>query len=91
MTVYSRSYDEQYPVICMDEKPLQFLAEARGRIKTAAGQAERIDDEYIRKDKQFPHFCIFIIIAHYLYIIRIYIVDVLSFLNPFLLWGQSPK
>ena len=25
LEVYSRPYDEDYPVICMDEKPVQFL------------------------------------------------------------------
>jgi len=75
----------------MDGKPLQLLADVRSKINTITDQAERIDNEYIRKDKQFPHFCILIIIVHHLYIIRIDIVDVLSFLNLFLLWGQSPK
>ena len=49
LAVYSRSYDEQYPVICMDEKPLQLLAEARNKINMTIGQVERIDNEYIRK------------------------------------------
>ena len=29
LEVYSRPYDERYPVVCMDEKPLQLLAHAR--------------------------------------------------------------
>lgn len=29
LEVYSRPYDKAYPVLCMDEKPLQLLAEAR--------------------------------------------------------------
>ena len=29
LEVYSRPYDEHYPVVCMDEKPLQLLAHAR--------------------------------------------------------------
>lgn len=34
LEVYSRPYDERYPVVCMDEKPLQLLADARkGRRK----------------------------------------------------------
>lgn len=49
LEVYSRSYDEEYPVVCMDEKPLQLLADARCRIKIEPGKPERIDNEYIRK------------------------------------------
>lgn len=29
LEVYSRPYDEAYPVICMDEKPVQFFADFR--------------------------------------------------------------
>lgn len=49
LEVYSRPYDDRYPVICMDEKPLQLLAEARRRIKMKPGLEERFDNEYIRK------------------------------------------
>ena len=27
--VYSRPYDKAYPVVCMDEKPVQFFADFR--------------------------------------------------------------
>ena len=46
LAVYCRPYDEARPVICMDEKPLQLLADARPRIKTKG--AELIDSEYVR-------------------------------------------
>jgi len=46
LAVYSRPFDEQNPVICMDEKPLQLLADARPRLKSKDG--EIIDSEYIR-------------------------------------------
>ena len=49
LEVYSRPFDERYPVICMDEKPLQLLAETRRRIKTKPGMEERYDSEYVRK------------------------------------------
>lgn len=49
LEVYSRPYDETHPVVCMDEKPLQLLADARCKIKMVSGKAERIDNEYIRK------------------------------------------
>jgi len=32
LTVYERTYDPMMPVICMDEKPIQFLGETRARI-----------------------------------------------------------
>jgi hypothetical protein len=48
LEVYSRPYNSGVPMICMDEKPLQLLADARGRIGQSAGQSERIDNEYVR-------------------------------------------
>ena len=48
LEVYSRPYDERYPVVCMDEKPLQLLAESRtGRRKRNGALIQ--DSEYIRK------------------------------------------
>jgi hypothetical protein len=49
LAVYRRPYDPQYPVVCMHEKPLQLLADARGRIKMTPGKEECYDSEYIRK------------------------------------------
>lgn len=47
LEVYSRPYDEHFPVVCMDEKPLQLLAEARkGRRKQNGTMIQ--DSEYIR-------------------------------------------
>jgi len=48
LDVYSRPYDSDFPVICMDEKPLQLLADGRKRIKAKPGRPERIDNEYVR-------------------------------------------
>ncbi len=48
LEVYSRPYDERYPVVCMDEKPLQLLGEARkGRRKSNGTSIQ--DSEYVRK------------------------------------------
>ena len=48
LEVYSRPYNADYPVVCMDEKPLQLLAEARkGHRKSNGTQIQ--DSEYIRK------------------------------------------
>ena len=46
LAVYSRPYDPLNPVICMDEKPLQLLADARPRLSSEKG--EIIDSEYVR-------------------------------------------
>lgn len=48
LEVYSRPYDERFPVVCMDEKPLQLLAEARqGRRKKNGALIQ--DSEYVRR------------------------------------------
>ena len=48
LDVYEQSFDKSFPVICMDEKPLQLLDEARGPIPMETGKPERQDGEYIR-------------------------------------------
>jgi len=60
LNIYQRPYDPLLPVICMDEKPIQFLDEARQRIKAKPlrvdpdtdivkeGSTEKIDSEYVR-------------------------------------------
>lgn len=34
LDVYSRPYNEDYPVVCMDEKPVQFFDDARKGFKS---------------------------------------------------------
>ena len=47
LEVYSRPYDRRFPVVCMDEKPLQLLADARqGRRKKNGALIQ--DSEYVR-------------------------------------------
>jgi hypothetical protein len=46
--VYARPYDPAYPVVVMDEKPLQLLADARPGVPAKPGQVAREDSEYIR-------------------------------------------
>ena len=46
--VYARPYDRAYPVVVMDEKPLQVLDDARPGTPAAPGQVARQDSEYIR-------------------------------------------
>jgi hypothetical protein len=48
LEVYSRPYNPDYPVVCMDEKPLQLLSDARRKINMAPGRTERVDNEYVR-------------------------------------------
>jgi len=58
--IYQRPYDPKVPVLCMDEKPIQFLDEVRQRIESRPlridqetnlpkpGTLEKIDSEYVR-------------------------------------------
>lgn len=48
LDVYHRPYDEDCPVICMDEKPYQLLDECRQPIPMKPGEVKRYDSEYIR-------------------------------------------
>lgn len=48
LDVYQREYDENCPVVCMDEKPYQLLDESRNPIPMKPGDVKRYDSEYIR-------------------------------------------
>lgn len=48
LDVYHRPYDENCPVICMDEKPYQLLDECRDPLPMKPGNAKREDSEYVR-------------------------------------------
>ena len=48
LSVYARPYDEDYPVICMDEKPIQLFANARKSLRSRDRRIEYEDSEYIR-------------------------------------------
>ena len=48
LEVYSRPYDETLPVICMDEKPVQLLAQAREGFTSNSTGIRYEDNEYIR-------------------------------------------
>ncbi|MPN62995.1 hypothetical protein SDC9_210749 [bioreactor metagenome] len=47
LDLYQQPFDESFPVICMDEKPLQLLDESRAPIPMKPGKPERQDAEYI--------------------------------------------
>ncbi len=47
--VYSRPYNKDYPVICMDEASKQLLGEIRAPLPMRPGDPQRIDSEYKRQ------------------------------------------
>jgi hypothetical protein len=48
LEVYSRPYDPEYPVLCMDEQPVQLLKETRTPIPATINHPRRVDYEYER-------------------------------------------
>jgi len=49
LEVYERPYDEQHPVVCLDEAAKQILGETREPVPMQPGQKERFDNEYERR------------------------------------------
>jgi hypothetical protein len=47
LDVYKQAYDEDYPVVCMDESPKQLIEEIAST-PMKSGQEARVDYEYIR-------------------------------------------
>ena len=45
LDVYARPYDSRYPVLCMDEQPMQLLKETRNPIRGAKNHPRRVDYE----------------------------------------------
>ena len=48
LEVYSRPYDPQRPVVCMDEKPYQLLGHVREPLPAIPGSTKKVDSEYKR-------------------------------------------
>ena len=48
LSVYSRPYDEKHPVVCMDEKPVQFFADFRKGFRSHKDGVQYEDYQYIR-------------------------------------------
>ena len=48
LAVYARPHDPARPVVCMDEKPFQFLGEVRDPLPARPGRDVRQDSEYVR-------------------------------------------
>jgi len=49
LDLYQQPYDPNYPVVNMDEKPVQLIEETRTPIPASPGKPIRDDDEYERK------------------------------------------
>lgn len=48
LDVYKRPYNEDYPVVCMDESPKQLIEDACPSTPMKPGQEARVDYEYVR-------------------------------------------
>jgi len=48
LDIYERPYDSRFPVVCMDEQPVQLIGETRIALPIEPGQLERYDYEYRR-------------------------------------------
>jgi DDE superfamily endonuclease len=48
LEIYAQPYDSRYPVLCMDEQPIQLLKETREPIAGTKKHARRVDYEYER-------------------------------------------
>ena len=48
LSVYALPYDNQRPVVCMDEKPYQLLDHVRESLPARPDSTEKIDNEYKR-------------------------------------------
>jgi DDE superfamily endonuclease len=48
LDTYAQPYDSQYPVVCMDEQPVQLLKEVRTPIPATKTHPRRVDYEYER-------------------------------------------
>lgn len=49
LDVYQGTYDEQHPLVCMDESPKQLRADVQAALPLEAGQPRREDYEYQRE------------------------------------------
>jgi len=49
LALYALPFDERYPTVCLDEKPVVLHADARAGLPPAPGHIERRDYEYERQ------------------------------------------
>src|SRR5687768_8669484 len=50
LDLYAELPDAEYPVVCLDESPIQLIGEVREPIPAEPGQLQRYDYEYRRQD-----------------------------------------
>jgi hypothetical protein len=48
LDIYERPYDAQFPVVCMDEQPVQLIGENRIALPVQPGNSQKYDCEYRR-------------------------------------------
>jgi hypothetical protein len=48
LDTYAQAYDERFPVVCMDEQPVQLLKDTREPIAATKARPRRVDYEYER-------------------------------------------
>jgi hypothetical protein len=48
LDLYERPYDARFPVVCMDEQPVQLIGETRIALSVQTGRSEKYDYEYRR-------------------------------------------
>ena len=48
LDLYQQSYNPEYPLYCMDEKPYQILGESREPLPMRPGDITKVDSEYVR-------------------------------------------
>lgn len=48
LDIYSSDYDDKYPVVCMDEQPIQLVKETQVEIPCAPGKPAKFDYQYER-------------------------------------------
>lgn len=49
LETYEKAYDSRFPVLCMDEQPVQLTGETRVAIPATKSHPQRVDYEYERK------------------------------------------
>ncbi len=49
LTVYHRPYDPLFPVVNMDEQPVQLISHSRSPLPMRPGDSEKVDYEYVRE------------------------------------------
>lgn len=49
LTVYRRPYDPRFPVVNMDEQPIQLISHSRAPLAMRCGDTTKVDYEYVRE------------------------------------------